>query len=119
MKCPKCREASLEAMTVDGIEVDRCGTCQGIWFDNRELGALLDRAREQVKPILGGADPDDLDYHYGVCPRDEQKLMRVKSLRNGEVTLDVCGVCRGIWLDGGEFEAIKNAQPQIRLGDIV
>jgi len=119
MKCPKCREANLVAVVVDEVEVDRCQTCSGIWFDNRELGALLDKARAQLSTLLDGEDQDDLDYQYGKCPRDQQNLMRVKSLRNAEVTLDVCGGCRGIWLDGGEFRAIKDAQPQIRLGDIV
>lgn len=119
MNCPKCTTA-LEAVTMDGIEVDVCPACKGVWFDKFELGPLLDSHDEAVKPLLGGADGDDKNYRRGVkCPRDDADLLRVNSARNHEVTVDVCMVCQGVWLDGGEFERIKTAQPGIRLGDLI
>jgi uncharacterized protein len=119
MKCPKCEAHELVSLTVDGIEVDHCSTCQGIWFDRHELGDLLQKEMEQVKPLLGGEDPDDHDHQTGICPRDQQRLLRVTSVRNHKVVLDTCHVCQGIWLDGGEFERIKTAQPGFSLGDLV
>ena len=32
MICPKCQN-DMEAIEYEGIEVDRCKSCQGIWFD--------------------------------------------------------------------------------------
>lgn len=119
MDCPKCPHGKLAPMVVDGVEVDRCAECQGIWFDQTELGSLLDRAPSDVAPLLGGKDEAGLDYERGKCPRCGKQLLRVKSVRNPAVTLDACSACRGIWLDAGEFQRIQQAQPGIRLGEIV
>jgi Zn-finger nucleic acid-binding protein len=35
MNCPKCR-AAIEKVDYQGIEVDRCTACEGIWFDSLE-----------------------------------------------------------------------------------
>ena len=35
MLCPKCVH-EMETVSVDGIEVDRCTQCYGIWFDRLE-----------------------------------------------------------------------------------
>jgi len=119
MNCPKCGTAELKAITIDGVEVDQCATCSGLWFDRRELGDLLNRNTQRVGEILGGEDEQGKDYYRGKCPRDGQDMLRVRSSRNRDVTLDACHVCQGIWLDGGEFERIKKVRPKISLGDLV
>ncbi len=40
MKCPKCGH-DMEAVTLEGIEVDRCTSCEGVYFDRGELETLL------------------------------------------------------------------------------
>jgi len=40
MKCPKCGSA-LREEHMEGIEVDRCTVCQGLFFDHGELETLL------------------------------------------------------------------------------
>ena len=122
--CPKCPPTTpnrtLDALTLEGYEVNRCAACGGMWFDKGELGSLLNSDTRKVNALLGGSDPDDKDYKTGKCPRDAGKrLFRVKSERNRLVTIETCAVCQGIWLDGGEFERIKKHQPNVRLGDLV
>lgn len=120
MNCPKCADhPALASLVVDDVEVDRCPTCEGIWFDRAELGGLLDSQEGHVKPLLAGDDAQGANYARGACPRDQQALLRVNSLRNRAVTLDTCPLCQGIWLDGGEFARIRAAQPGVRLGEIV
>ena len=105
---------------MDGIEVDSCAGCGGVWFDKAELGPLLDKTPQQVEPLLSGDDAEDANYRRQVvCPRDGNKLLRVKSARNREVTIDACPTCQGVWLDGGEFRRIHDAQPGVKLGDLV
>jgi hypothetical protein len=51
MKCPKCG-ADMREIERQGIKVDQCGACGGIYFDRGELELLLE-AKEQ-KGFLGG-----------------------------------------------------------------
>ena len=39
MECPKC-EASMQRVLHQGIEVDRCTQCKGLWFDYLEKDAM-------------------------------------------------------------------------------
>ncbi|HET8760643.1 MAG TPA: zf-TFIIB domain-containing protein [Nitrospiria bacterium] len=51
MKCPKCG-ADMREIERQGIKVDQCGGCGGIYFDRGELELLME-AKEQ-KGFLGG-----------------------------------------------------------------
>src|SRR5687767_10281122 len=46
--CPRCakRMEKNEMASARGVIVDRCPQNEGIWFDSRELGSLLDRVTE-------------------------------------------------------------------------
>jgi Zn-finger nucleic acid-binding protein len=46
MKCPKCG-ANLKVEQYEGIEVDRCTECQGIWFDAGEAEQLLEQEKRE------------------------------------------------------------------------
>jgi Zn-finger nucleic acid-binding protein len=41
MKCPKCG-AGLQEIEMDGIMVDKCGGCEGIFFDRGELELMIE-----------------------------------------------------------------------------
>ncbi len=119
MQCPKCQTA-LDPVRVDEVDVDQCSGCQGVWFDALELGPLLDKHEAGVKALLEGERDEALNAQRSVsCPRDQAQLLRVYSLRNNEVILDVCAECRGVWLDGGEFQQIKAGQPDVRLHKLI
>lgn len=40
MKCPKCGH-DLKTEDLDGIEIDRCSFCEGVFFDAGELDQLF------------------------------------------------------------------------------
>jgi Zn-finger nucleic acid-binding protein len=42
MRCPVCLDSELVPHIRDGIEVDHCGRCRGMWLDRGELEKLLD-----------------------------------------------------------------------------
>lgn len=44
MKCPACPDTTLVMTERQGVEIDYCPTCRGIWLDRGELDKLLDRA---------------------------------------------------------------------------
>lgn len=44
MRCPVCLDEELVEHIRDGIEVDHCPRCRGLWLDRGELDKLLDLA---------------------------------------------------------------------------
>ena len=40
MKCPKCG-ADLTTETLQGVQIDRCPECHGLWLDQGELEVLM------------------------------------------------------------------------------
>lgn len=41
--CPRCGEPSLKTIIVDGIDLDKCRICNGLFFDGVEIENLLKR----------------------------------------------------------------------------
>lgn len=46
MKCPRCADATLGEFERDGIRVDACPQCRGVWLDRGELEQLVARGRK-------------------------------------------------------------------------
>jgi uncharacterized protein len=44
MKCPTCREPELVMSERQGIEIDYCPQCRGVWLDRGELDKIIDRS---------------------------------------------------------------------------
>ncbi len=50
MKCPTCPEATLVMSARDGVEIDYCPSCRGVWLDRGELDKIIERSgQEQVQ----------------------------------------------------------------------
>jgi uncharacterized protein len=43
MKCPNCNETLLMS-DKNGIEIDYCPSCRGIWLDRGELDKIIERS---------------------------------------------------------------------------
>ena len=109
MKCSKCRTDTMNVFSVQGVPLERCSSCSGIWFDARELSQLLEQDARQIALLRRGSLNQQLEGKKGLCPRDGSELLRVYSSINRSVIIDACADCRGIWLDGGEFEKLFSA----------
>ncbi len=44
MKCPSCPDATLAMMDRQGVEIDYCPQCRGVWLDRGELDKLIERS---------------------------------------------------------------------------
>jgi Zn-finger nucleic acid-binding protein len=53
MKCPVCTDRDLQISERQGIEIDYCPNCRGVWLDRGELDKILDRTMQ----TLGGEEP--------------------------------------------------------------
>lgn len=43
MKCPRCENTTLDERDRDGVTIDVCTTCRGVWLDRGELEKLIAR----------------------------------------------------------------------------
>jgi Zn-finger nucleic acid-binding protein len=58
MKCPTCKETSLAMTDRQGIEIDYCPECRGVWLDRGELDKLIERAERPRSDTAGrGREP--------------------------------------------------------------
>lgn len=57
MKCPVCLEVGLVMTDRQGIEVDYCPQCRGVWLDRGELDKIIDRAAAPIAPQAPIAPP--------------------------------------------------------------
>jgi uncharacterized protein len=73
MKCPVCPDSTLVMSDRQGVEIDYCPQCRGVWLDRGELDKLIDRAAgpvaaaPQQQPTRPQRQPDfvDSDHHGG------------------------------------------------------
>ncbi len=79
MKCPVCKTVDLKISERQGIEIDYCPQCRGVWLDRGELDKIIERAarleREFEAPkarSLGDLVTDDAPF-YGDDEERERK----------------------------------------------
>lgn len=47
MKCPVCANTNLTMSERQGIEIDYCPDCRGVWLDRGELDKIIERSAPQ------------------------------------------------------------------------
>ena len=94
----------MEPVIFGGIEVDRCTSCQGLWFDLME--------KEELKAMKGSEVIDSGDPEVGkrfntvdriACPVDHVQLIRMVDPKQSHIWFESCPVCYGSFFDAGEF----------------
>lgn len=59
MKCPVCPDVTLVMIDRQGVEIDYCPNCRGVWLDRGELDKLIELAVGQpnVQPQISSPRP--------------------------------------------------------------
>jgi Zn-finger nucleic acid-binding protein len=106
MRCPACNEPAI-ALELDGVEIDRCPACAGIWLDEEEIAWLSQLSEGASRPLADALHKRALGSEgKRRCPRCNRGMhQEVVSV----VTLDRCPVGHGIWFDSGEVETFLAA----------
>ena len=67
MKCPVCN-IELVINERQGIEIDYCPTCRGVWLDRGELDKIIERTQTAFKavhvPSVSHQKEDDYEVTY-------------------------------------------------------
>ena len=49
MQCPCCPDTALVMSERQGVEIDYCPRCRGVWLDRGELDKLIERSAQQAQ----------------------------------------------------------------------
>ena len=110
MICPKCK-GNTEKVTYEGITVDRCIGCKGIWFDMLEA--------EDLKKIKGSevidvGDPKNGKKYRKIgninCPKCDTPMVKMVDEEKHHIWFEKCKLCSGMWFDAGQFTDYKEKE---------
>lgn len=59
MKCPVCVTSELLMTERQGIEIDYCPQCRGVWLDRGELDKIIERSTRDSSPAVSTVSPQD------------------------------------------------------------
>jgi len=103
MRCPKCR-ADMEQVEVQGVQIDRCTDCRGLWFDPGEIELLRNRKAAveiDIGDVATGKLKNTIDRYR--CPRCGGGMTRMVDPKQPHIWYEQCSSCHGSYFDAGEF----------------
>lgn len=77
MKCPNCSE-TLIMTERQGVEIDYCPKCRGVWLDKGELDKILEKSQQNIQSQypdsrnFSNRHDDDDDEDGGFFNRDRR-----------------------------------------------
>jgi len=106
--CPVCKNAMI-TIELEGVEIDYCTDCGGIWLDAGELELLLGNP-EQAGKLLNSFKVDtactEKARRCPICLKKMQKVIVGQSTPT--LLIDKCRKGDGLWFDKGELQDILN-----------
>jgi len=108
LRCPR-DESELQVGKEHEVEVDRCPTCGGAWYEDQELAELEATVgdEDQRRGMIDYAKREsELD-----CPACGTR-MRAFNYRAYNLELDACTQEHGFWLDAGEAKRVREVMDE-------
>ena len=102
--CPECNEPDV-VLVLDGVEIDYCRRCQGIWLDTGELQHFTHLSRE-----IPGQDLTSRPSRFN-CPVCGQQMTEYQFHPRTNLMIDACSH-HGIFLQDHEFRRALTASSQ-------
>ncbi|MEM0984546.1 MAG: zf-TFIIB domain-containing protein [Planctomycetota bacterium] len=109
--CPK-DGGEMRRFEIDGVRVDRCKLCGGIWLDKGERERLLERMPDADGLIARFDSASWVEMHEEspegwFCPRDGTPLITVKDPKQPHIEFELCPKCGGVYFDAGELSDLS------------
>ena len=71
MKCQVCSDVNLLMSDRQGIEIDYCPECRGVWLDRGELDKIIERSSVAV-PQQNSKHDESRSKQYSQNSRDDE-----------------------------------------------
>nr|CRH05405.1 putative Ste24 endopeptidase [Candidatus Magnetococcus massalia] len=103
-------------MTRQGVEVDYCQECHGVWFDRGEILAFVPEARQMQAELERAMEQAVMGTVPS--PRRQEPMQRITL--EGGIALDWCKGSGGLWFDHGALKitAKESAAIHIQLDEM-
>jgi membrane associated rhomboid family serine protease len=113
--CPKCL-SDMSAIDHQGVTIDVCPGCRGIWLDPGELAFLLGADEDlPTTPETMGTGTRYLETSTYICPRCQGGFDTFEYAPGTNLFIDRCKSCSGIYLDAGELKKIREINGRQRI----
>ncbi|MBA3486854.1 MAG: zf-TFIIB domain-containing protein, partial [Lysobacter sp.] len=106
MNCPKCNN-ELAPVEYQGVLIDRCSGCNGLWFDAFEHEELKALGGSEAIDIGASSSQASTGHAAGLCPRCSVKMIDMVVAGQPHISYEACGVCHGVYFDAGEFRDFR------------
>ncbi len=73
MECPVCDDVKLVISSREGVEIDYCPECRGVWLDRGELDKVIDRVVAGGGSAPASAPPPPPETRYDERPRPDDR----------------------------------------------
>jgi len=107
---------SLETTSYEGVTIDLCSSCNGVWLDYSELTHIINTKEklwsnsyiESIKDEIGvTGTPDNEKKRNVLCPKCNEVMPPINYQYSSGVIVNTCRSNHGVWLDSGELEKIQ------------
>jgi Zn-finger nucleic acid-binding protein len=106
MKCPKCRLEEMAPEIHEGLQVERCPVCHGLYLNRGKLETLLKKKQGTIADnIVFAPTPEALDEARAHCFACDQNMELVKG--PFDVFVNWCKSCGAMFLDPGELASLQ------------
>jgi len=98
----------MEPISHEGVTIDRCTGCEGLWFDGNEA--------DHLKSVPGSDALDSGSAHKGRrynehdainCPHCARQMEKTADWRQTHIWFEICRE-HGVFMDAGEFTDLKH-----------
>jgi Zn-finger nucleic acid-binding protein len=115
MNCPACKILNANPPALQRKELEQglhamcCPTCEGVFLEHEAYFAWATTSGQKAPSKDADFDVKPSTEVRGAkfCPACHTYLVKYDVGRNIAFTVDRCGKCGGIWLDGNEWTALK------------
>lgn len=102
LACPECKKGLSKAFTCEGVEIDYCPQCKGIWLDKGEIYFFTDTPtylKYKIEEALKDQKPSDK-----IDPKTGEPLVSITLFDN--FNIDYSPRSQGIWFEEEELEKL-------------
>jgi Zn-finger nucleic acid-binding protein len=106
MDCPVCDNVMI-TLELQGVEIDHCLDCGGIWLDTGELELLLNNSQKASALLQSFLINNETGEKPRKCPICLKKMQKISvGSESPALLIDKCKKGDGLWFDEGELEDI-------------